>query len=424
MHVGGRLVSRALLAALALAAGLPAALPGGGAPAVAASRTVEDGPITHPATARHHSAIDPTLEAKLRDRLSHATAGLFGMVVDIDGVGRVAALHPGHALRPASTQKLFTTLPLLLSRPDEALVTDVTVATQPVGGVVSGDLVLHATDDPSLTKKNVNRLAHDIAGAGITRIAGDLVLDIGSLPTNTRQPGWKRSFVPADIGPLSPFPINRDWWRTDSSYVAHPTRANLAFFRTRLASHGVKVRGDSVVRRSAPTGTVVASHSSRTLGELVTTTLRMSDNFYAESLLAVAGGHQAVNATSTQAGVTDTSTATDGSGLSYDDQQTARGEATLLGYAHQSPSAQDLLHALPLSCRRGTLKHRFCHTVGAGKVYAKTGTLSRTSALAGYTTDAAGRWVTFAVLCGQVRSISAAEKAIDRAVLALRHYDG
>jgi D-alanyl-D-alanine carboxypeptidase/D-alanyl-D-alanine-endopeptidase (penicillin-binding protein 4) len=346
------------------------------------------------------------------------------MVVDIDGVGRVVALHPGHALRPASTQKLFTTLPLLLGRADESLDTTVTAAGQPVGGVLSGDLVLHAADDPSLTKKDVNRLAHSVADSGITRITGDLVLDIGSLPTNTRQAGWKSSFVPADIGPLSPFPINRDYWRTDSAYLAHPTTANLAFLRARLASHGVKVTGDNVIRRSAATGAVVASHSSATLGALISTTLRMSDNFYAESLLAVAGGHQAVDTTSTQAGVTDTSSATDGSGLSYDDQQTARGEATLLGYAHQSAAAQDLLHALPLSCRRGTLKHRFCHTIGAGMVYAKTGTLSRTSALAGYTTDGAGRWVTFSVICGQVRSISAAEKAIDRAVLVLRRYDG
>jgi len=97
---------------------------------------------------------------------------------------------------------------------------------------------------------------------------------------------------------------------------------------------------------------------------------------------------------------------------------------TLLSYAHQSPAAQDLLYALPRSCRRGTLKHRFCHTIGAGAVYAKTGTLSHSSALAGYTTDGLGRWVTFSVICGHVRSVSAAEKAIDRAVLVLRRYTG
>jgi serine-type D-Ala-D-Ala carboxypeptidase/endopeptidase (penicillin-binding protein 4) len=425
MHVGGRLASRALLAAVALMAGLPAALPAVGTPAAAAPHApAAERSAAHPATTRHHSTIDAELQAKLADRLSHATAGRYGMVVDIDGVGRVASLHPGRTLRPASTQKLFTTLPLLLSRAAESLDTTVTVDSPPVAGVVSGDLVVHAVDDPTMTKAKLGHLAHLVATAGIAKVTGDLVLDIGSLPTNTRQQGWKSSFVPADIGPLSPFPVNRDWWRRDSSYLAHPTRANLAAFRAELHDRGVKVRGDSVVRRSAPTGTVVATHSSAPLASIISDTLRMSDNFYAESLLAVAGGHQAVNATSTQAGVTDTSSATDGSGLSYDDRQTARGEVALLGYAQQSPAAHDLVRALPLSCRRGTLKHRFCHTIGAGMVYAKTGTLSHSSALAGYTTGASGRRVTFSVICGEVRSTTSAEKAIDRAVLVLRRFEG
>jgi D-alanyl-D-alanine carboxypeptidase/D-alanyl-D-alanine-endopeptidase (penicillin-binding protein 4) len=431
MHVGGRSADRALAAALAtLAVALIvtcalAGLPGpplGVTPAAAAA----EAPVAPVAAApaRHQSAIDPDLEAKLVDRLSHATSGRYGMVVDIDGVGRVASLSPASALRPASTQKLFTTLPLLLSRPDDTLVTDVTTTADPVAGVVSGDLVIHASDDPSLNKADLASLAHQVGAAGITKVTGDLVLDIGSLPTNTRQPGWKYDFVPTDIGPLSPFPVHRDDWRRDSSYLAHPTNANLDVFRTRLAQHGVKVDGPDVVRRSTHTGTVVATHESQPLSTLITETLRQSDNFYAESLLAVAGGHKAVNAVSTSAGVTDTSYSTDGSGLSYDDRQTARGEVTLLGYAHQSAAADDLLQALPLGCRRGTLKDRFCHTIGAGMVYAKTGTLSRTSALAGYTTDAAGRWVTFSVICGKVRSVTAAMHAIDHAVLVLRRYSG
>jgi serine-type D-Ala-D-Ala carboxypeptidase/endopeptidase (penicillin-binding protein 4) len=418
MHVGGFLGNRAVVAVVGLVA---AALvtPAAASPLAPAGETL----VRHQSAARHHSSIDTGLETKLAARLSRATAGRYGMVVDIDGVGRVASLQPGRALRPASTQKLFTTLPLLLTRADDPIVTDVAATSQPVAGVVGGDLVVHASDDPTLTKDDLGRLAHQVSVAGITAVSGDLVLDIGSLPTNTRQRGWKSSFVPADIGPLSPFPVNHDAWRRDSSYLAHPTSANLSLFRTKLHQRGVNVRGANVVRRNAPTGTVVATHSSAPLSSIITNTLRMSDNFYAESLLAVAGGHRRVDATSTQAGVTDTSSATDGSGLSYDDQQTARGEVTLLGYAHQRLGASDLLHVLPLGCRRGTLKDRFCHTDGAGTVYAKTGTLSRTSALAGYTTDGAGRWVTFAIICGQVRSVSAAQKAIDRAVLVLRHYD-
>jgi len=439
MHLGGPSGDRLLAAAVVtLAAGLVAtcglAAPNlGGTAAVAAVDVAAGGHSSvtaRPAArverhqVRHRSQLNPTLEAKLADRMSHATAGRYGMVVDIEGVGRVASLHPARALRPASTQKLFTTLPLLLTRPDDRLVTDVAVTAEPVAGVVSGDLIIRSSEDPSLTKANLGRLAHNINAAGIKRVTGDLVLDIGSWPTNKRRTGWKRSFVPADIGPLSPFPLNHDAWRRDSYYVWHPTAANLAFFRKRLDAHGVHVRGDSVVRRTSPTGIVVATHKSAPLADIITETLRLSDNFYAETLLTLEGGHKTVNATSAAAGVTDTSSATDGSGLSYDDRQTARGEVTLLNYAQASPAVDDLMHALPLGCRRGTLKHRFCHTEGAGHVWAKTGTLTHSSALAGYTTDARGRRVTFSVICGHVRSITSAQRAIDRAVLVLRRYAG
>lgn len=439
MHLGGPSGDRLLAVAVGtLAVGLIAtcglAAPALSSPAAAAvTQAPSGGHLTaavRPAAqvqhleARHRSALDHSLEARLADRLRRSTSGRYGMVVDIEGVGRVASLHPARALRPASTQKLFTTLPLLLSRPDDRLVTDVAVTAAPVAGVVSGDLVIRSAEDPSLAKGDLGRLAHRVGAAGIKRVTGDLILDIGSWPTNKRRPGWKRDFVPMDVGPLSPFPLNHDAYRRDAHYVAHPTASNLAQFRKRLDSHGVHVRGDSLIRRTSPAGTVVATHRSAPLSDIITETLRLSDNFYAETLLTLAGGHKTVNATSAAAGVTDTSSATDGSGLSYDDRQTARGEVTLLNYAQASPAADDLVHALPLACRRGTLKHRFCHTEGAGKVWAKTGTLTHTSALAGYTTDALGRRVTFSVICGEVRSVSSAMRAIDRAVLVLRRYAG
>jgi D-alanyl-D-alanine carboxypeptidase/D-alanyl-D-alanine-endopeptidase (penicillin-binding protein 4) len=369
-------------------------------------------------------AIDATLQSRIMQRMSHATADHYGFVVDIQGVGRVVSLAPGRPMRPASTQKLFTTLPLLLDRPDRRLVTDVVMAKPPVDGVVAGDLVVRASGDPSLVKDDLGYLARRVHRIGVTRVTGRLVLDIGSLPTNTRQPGWKHEFVPTDIGPLSPFPLDRDWWRTDSSYIANPTRANLDVFRQRLAHNHVKVLGQDALARSSAASVVVASHQSATMRALVTQTLRWSDNFYAESLLSVLGGHAPVNRTSQTAGVTGTSYATDGSGLSYEDRETPQGEVTLLAYARGGAAADDLLHALPVACHSGTLRHRFCRTAGSNDVFAKTGTLSHSSALAGFTKDARGRWVTFAVIAGGVRSTYAAEKAIDRAVLVIRNYHG
>lgn len=369
-------------------------------------------------------AIDTQLQNELVQRMSHATARTYGLVVDVAGIGRVASIRPTASLRPASTQKLFTTLPVLLDQPGRRLLTVVAVGAKPAAGVVHGDLVVRAALDPSLLRRHLIGLAEQVRAAGVRTVTGHLTLVIGSLPTRTRQPGWKADFVPWDVGPLSPFPVYEDVWRHDRAYLADPTRANLALFRTKLASAGVHIKGSSRIVRTATADIVVATHRSEPLRQLVRTTLRISDNFYAESLLVLAGGHRRVNQVATAAGVTDASSATDGSGLSYDDRETARGEVTLLEYAHASPARADLLAALPVACRSGTLKHRFCKTIAAGKVFAKTGTLTHTTALAGFTTDGLGRLVTFSVICAGVHSVDKAMHATDRVVLALRHYTG
>lgn len=374
-------------------------------------------------TARSTSAIDHGLERRLVDRLSHSTAGRFGMVVSIEGRGLVATIHPRGAMRPASTQKLFTTLPHLLSDPDRRLVTDVAVAHKPHAGVLHGNLVVHASGDPSLLKKHLNQLGRQIRNAGIRRVTGHLVLDIGDLPLRTRRAGWPSGSIPWDVGPLSPFPVWEDVWRHDSAYISHPTKSNLSLFRDRLAQQGVRVRGSNRIVRASTADQVVAVHRSAPMHGLIKHTLRISDNFYAEQLLTIGGGHRPVKELVAAAGVTDVSNATDGSGLSYDDRQSPRGEVQLLDWATTTPAIGDLRTAMPRACRSGTLEHRFCGTIGAGKVVAKTGTLWHSTALAGYTTDAKHRRVTFSVITAGVRSITAAVKATDRAVLVLRRYD-
>jgi D-alanyl-D-alanine carboxypeptidase len=355
--------------------------------------------------------------------MSHAKSGRYGLVADIEGVGRVA-VHPRGAMRPASTQKLFTTLPSLLDQPGHRLTTTVSVHDRPTAGVLHGNLVVQAVADPSLLKRHLTGLAKQVRAAGIRRVTGHLRLDIGALPKHTRQPGWKRDFVPNDVGPLSPFPVYEDVWRHDAGYLAHPTGSNLRLFRDHLADQGVRIRGSSQVVRTSNAPLVVAIHRSAPLVDLVRHTLRVSDNFYAESLLTVAGGHARVHRLVGDAGITDKSVATDGSGLSYDDRESPRGEVQLLEYADAGPARDDLRRALPVACRKGTLKHRFCGTPAAGRVFAKTGTLDHTTALAGYTTDAAGRQVIFSVICAGVRSLSAAMRATDRAVLVLRNFGG
>jgi D-alanyl-D-alanine carboxypeptidase/D-alanyl-D-alanine-endopeptidase (penicillin-binding protein 4) len=176
--------------------------------------------------------------------------------------------------------------------------------------------------------------------------------------------------------------------------------------------------------RHAKAAVALASHTSHTINALVAHALTLSDNFYAEQLLAIGGGLAPVQQTAKDAGVTGTSTEADGSGLSDRDWQTAGGEVALLDYAQKSAAYTRLHNGLAVACRTGTLKHRMCGTIASGRVFAKTGTLAHTKALSGFTTDAKGRLVVFAILCDNVSDTGAASNAEDSIAVLLRSYQG
>jgi D-alanyl-D-alanine carboxypeptidase/D-alanyl-D-alanine-endopeptidase (penicillin-binding protein 4) len=387
-----------------------------------AAAAVAADPANHPAAQpRTASALDPVLTASVRSAMSKSTAGAYAVVVDIDGVGRVVDINGGQGLLPASTEKMFTLLPLLLNRPHDRLVTTIRSTRAPSRGVVRGDLVVQASADPTLMGSDLADLAKQVRARGVRRVTGRLVLSIAGLSSARTRPGWKSSYVPWDIGPLSPFPVHHDVWRTTSGYVAHPTVGNLALLRSKLTSAGVKIHGASAIVSSATAATQLATHSSRTIAAIIARTLRISDNFAAEQLLTIEGWPP-VRDLDTQMGVG--GTATDGSGLSLRDRRSAEDEVALLDYAHTSAAAQLFFSSLPVACHTGTLEHEMCKTIGNGHVFAKTGTLDHVKALSGYTTDAKGRWVSFAMLTNGDTYTSRAMNAMEHAVLQLRHYDG
>jgi D-alanyl-D-alanine carboxypeptidase/D-alanyl-D-alanine-endopeptidase (penicillin-binding protein 4) len=104
----------------------------------------------------------------------------------------------------------------------------------------------------------------------------------------------------------------------------------------------------------------------------------------------------------------------------------ARVLADVLRLATQDdrPQLRPLLEGLPVSGFTGTLAERFRRppaAPAAGRVRAKTGTLTGVNALAGFTVDADGRLLVFAVLAGRVPAggTPAARAAIDRVAAAL-----
>ncbi len=88
-----------------------------------------------------------------------------------------------------------------------------------------------------------------------------------------------------------------------------------------------------------------------------------------------------------------------GSGLSRSERVTARGLASLLQSAWQSPFAAEFISSMPLAALDGTMRKRLQDTAVAGKAHIKTGTLNNVRAIAGYSRDVNGSsWAVVAIL--------------------------
>ncbi|MDK7734724.1 D-alanyl-D-alanine carboxypeptidase, partial [Propionimicrobium lymphophilum] len=91
----------------------------------------------------------------------------------------------------------------------------------------------------------------------------------------------------------------------------------------------------------------------------------------------------------------------DGSGLSEDNKIATGNLVKGLQIAQHNPKIRPLLEVLPAAASTGTMAIRFADeasTAGRGVVRAKTGSLDRVSALAGYAPTRDGSLVAFALI--------------------------
>ncbi|MCH8332407.1 D-alanyl-D-alanine carboxypeptidase/D-alanyl-D-alanine-endopeptidase [Candidatus Sumerlaeota bacterium] len=177
--------------------------------------------------------------------------------------------------------------------------------------------------------------------------------------------------------------------------------------RDALRAEGIAITGRTVVltdsRRDRRYGTLttIAVHRSMPLDELLTIMLRKSDNFLAEQIWR-ATAFYATGDGSTQSarrmeqrwleaqGLAWIEPGHDASGLSRINRISSSELVALLEKLYGSPHRTRFLDSLPVSGRSGTLKGRAMGGA-AGRIVAKTGTLSGVSALSGYIRDRQGR---------------------------------
>lgn len=395
--------------------------------------TVGPRPIGLLAAGTDPAPVTPAQRDALRRRVEGAlggsTAVTLSAAVDVDGYDAVLRRESGHPLPPASTQKSYVGLSALVALgPSARLRTEVARTATPVGGVLSGNLWLVAGGDPYLTMPGLRALARQVREAGITRVTGDVRLDDSRYDGRRTASGWKSSYMPGQSGPLSALAVDRNRWRRDSAFLSDPALPAAVRFRDYLRAEGVSVGAVRRERRPADAVTV-AERLSGPVPAVVRRALKDSDNFAAELLLkevgrvvkddgSSAGGLAAVREVLGKQGVP-LGASSDGSGLSRDNRQTTSGQVLMLRAADDSGSGPAFRASLPLGCRDGTLKRRYCGTAAEGRVSAKTGTLTGVRALSGYTRTASGRSVWFAFQLTGVKDGSKALAAIDRAVVVL-----
>lgn len=183
-------------------------------------------------------------------------------------------------------------------------------------------------------------------------------------------------------------------------------------YRTLTAADDPAKRGATPPRRAAEPQAL-----ARLTPPPLQTDLRIinkdSQNLHAELLLrrvglvagsgSIADGQAQVRAMLARAGVPRHAyDFSDGSGMSTYNRISPRGMTALLRWIAAQPWAGAFRETLPIAGVDGTLARRFKATPLEGKLFAKTGTLNASNALAGYMTAKSGRTLIFAAYANDV----------------------
>jgi D-alanyl-D-alanine carboxypeptidase/D-alanyl-D-alanine-endopeptidase (penicillin-binding protein 4) len=231
----------------------------------------------------------------------------------------------------------------------------------------------------------------------------------------------------------------------DGSYelrkrVEDPVRFAGEVLRAALAERGVKIHDKRIGRGTVPIGAlVVGTHDSAELADVLRGMNKYSDNFVAESLLKTLGaetraqpgpatwadGTAAVRAYLTKLGVTGTWRADNGSGLFDASSVSPRQLIAILKAAyHDARIGPALLASLPIGGVDGTLAKRWHDQPARGRVYAKTGTLDKVTALAGYVEVDGAHPIAFVIVANEIPNAGrpATRAAQDEIVAALVAY--
>jgi D-alanyl-D-alanine carboxypeptidase/D-alanyl-D-alanine-endopeptidase (penicillin-binding protein 4) len=318
---------------------------------------------------------------------------------------------PDEAFVPASTLKLITGS-YAMARLGPAFQFQTTASVDRRAGT----LTVRGSGDPLIDGDVLTQLAQAVRSARVTRLPGGVQLDAGDIVTDPYPPGWAWDDLNAAYAaPRSSITYEENARDDDAEPL--PDEAFVAALDEALHAAGVEVTR-SFSNGSAPPGAIpVWTYNGEPLGDLIGDCWTPSDNFIAEQLLLGVGaasppvatpdGPGSLTARAVAAegawlatlGIAGSAyTIVDGSGLSSYDRLTPRDLTTVLQADWQTPQRIVFVDDLALAGVRGTLQTKFTGTSAVGRVFAKTGSMNHTRAIAGYLATQHHGAVTFAFL--------------------------
>jgi len=393
------------------------------------------------------TSSDPELVAAL-DQYLNKVVGTTCALVEQDG--RVIFSHKEtEPLQPASTLKLATALAALdILGPDSTFTTRFVASKAPKNGVIDGDLYvigggdpLFATtgyktvfDDPDQFYEDLTALADTLADAGIKQISGGIVGDESRYDATRWVSSWPTRYqIGGTVAPLSALLVN-DGSTGFIDTPSDPTTNRKAgdspllfvqTLRTVLNARGIKIAGQASIGRAPTDGQEVASFDSVPMTKVLAEMLTNSDNTTAELVVKEIGfqskgqgtttaGIEAIKESLTRQGFDLTGfVMLDGSGLDPNDRMTCTLDLALVSAISETP---EVLAALPVGGRTGTLRKRMLATASTGRVRAKTGTLNSVNALSGFADTPQGNVLTFSFIHNgtDIRTTGVADGVTDR----------
>lgn len=318
------------------------------------------------------------------------------MVYDLDADSAIYCHNERQLMRPASTMKLLTAITAIDKLGGSyQFKTDLCYTGEVTGGTLSGNIYCVGGFDPRFNIDDMRAFVESIRKMGVDTICGNIYADKSMKDEAQYGEGWCWD----DDNPiLSPLLVGRKDVFIDR-------------FMQELREAGIVVDAFTGQRRR-PDDAFCICRRFHTIDQVLMRMLKESDNLYAESMfyqIGAASGSQPATAHSARSVMNrliekvgldpKRYNIADGSGLSLYNYVTAELEVRLLRYAFKNNNIYLHLHpSLPQAGTDGTLRKRMTSPFTQGNVYAKTGTLSGISSLAGYCTAANGHRLAFAII--------------------------